>query len=48
MITSETVVSKDMIIYPVIGEKAEEINITCTGTVNGGEAIGAKALLLQK
>ena len=42
MITSETVVSKDMIIYPVIGEKAEEINITAT--VNGGEAIGAESL----
>ncbi len=42
MVTAETVVSKDMIIYPVIGEKAEEINITAT--VNGGEAIGAESL----
>ena len=42
MITAETVVSTDMTVYPVIGEKAEEINITAT--VNDGEAIGAENL----
>ena len=44
MVTAETVVSEEMTVYPVIGEKAEEIHITAK--VNGGESSVEK--LLQK
>ena len=42
MVTAETVVSEDMTVYPVIGEKAEEVNITAT--INDKEAVGAENL----
>ena len=40
--TAETVVSEEMTVYPVIGEKAEEIHITAK--VNGGESLGGETL----
>ena len=42
MVTAETVVSEEMTVYPVIGEKAEEIHITAK--VNGGESLGGETL----
>lgn len=42
MMTAETVVSEEMTVYPVIGEKAEEIHITAK--VNGGESLGGETL----
>ena len=42
MITAGYAITEETRVYPVIGEKAEEVNITAT--VNGGEAIGAENL----
>ena len=42
MVTAETAVSEEMTVYPVIGEKAEEIHITAK--VNGGESLGGETL----